>query len=216
MQRVAIFTAIDGTLLHARTFAPGAARGALHRLRELAVPVVPVTAMTLDEIAPIAADLGLRHPMLIEAGGAIARWSGAAWDLEPCGFEAGAILDVIRDIEERSGANLLVYSALPQSVAARLSGRRGELLEASLHRRFSEPFVIEKGKVADVGRAAAAIGFSVRRGRRFFYLVRDGDERRAFERLRTELQCDVAIGLGASPVDREFLEACDVSIIEIG
>lgn len=113
--RVAVFTAVDGTLLDARTFDAGASRRAVKRLIDAGVPVIPVSVMTVDELAPIAAELGMRHAMIVEAGGAIARWNGQAWDVEPCGPPAGTLLDVVRDIEDRSGANLLVYSALPAS-----------------------------------------------------------------------------------------------------
>lgn len=214
--RIAVFTSLDGTLLDSRTFEAGASRAAIRRLLAAGVPVIPVSVMTLDEVAPIATELGLRHAMIIEAGGAIARWTGQTWDVEPCGPPAETLLDVVLSIEERSGANLLVYSALPDREASRLSGRSGEMLHASTHRCFSEPFVIESGDLESVQRAAAAIGFSVRRGRRFLHLCRACDEGEAFTRLRDELQCDVAIAIGGAAVDAEFLMRADLPIIVPG
>ena len=214
--RFAVFTAIDGTLLDARTFEAGASRSMIGRLHAAGVPVIPVSVMTLDEIAPIAAELGLRRAMVIEAGGAIVRWTDGEWDVEPCGPPSETLLDVVRDIEDRSGANLLVYSALSESEAARVSGLSGEMLHASIRRRFSEPFVIESGDLKSIRRAAAAAGFSVRRGRRFFNLCRECDEGEAFTRVRDELRCDVAIALGGSAVDTEFLTRADVPIVVPG
>lgn len=214
--RVAVFTSVDGTLLDARTFEAGASRAAVRRLLAAGVPVIPITVMTLDEIAPVAADLGLRHAMVIEAGGAIARWGGDAWEVEACGPPAETLLDVVRDIEERSGASLLIYSAMRDDDAARISGRAGEMLHASQRRSFSEPFVIENGRLERVQEAAASIGFSVRRGRRFLHLCRQCDEGEAFTRLREELQCDVAIGVGGASVDAEFLARTDLPIIVPG
>ena len=214
--RVAVFTSVDGTLLDARSFEAGASRAAVRRLVSAGVPVVPVSVMTLEELAPIAADLGLRTAMIVEAGGAIARWSGQGWDVEPCGPPAETLLDVVLAIENRSGASLLVYSALPYDEAARLSGRSGEMLQASTRRCFSEPFVIESGSLEKVERAAASIGFTVRRGRRFLHLCRACDEGEAFTRLRDELQCDVAVALGGAAVDGEFLARADVPIIVPG
>jgi len=211
--RVGVFTAVDGTLLDARTFDPGKARAVVQKLTTAGIPVVPISVMTLAEIAPIAADLGLRQPMVIEAGGAIARWKEEGWDVEPCGPPAETFLGVVTEIEDRSGANLLVYSAMEESAAAQVSGRSGEMLRASTSRCFSEPFVIESGDLEAVKRAAAAIGFSVRRGRRFFHLCRQCDEGEAFTRLREELGCDVAIAVGGSPVDAEFLMRADFPII---
>ncbi|MBK5258626.1 MAG: hypothetical protein JJE51_03470, partial [Thermoanaerobaculia bacterium] len=125
-------------------------------------------------------------------------------------------LEVIADIEDRSGANLLVYSAMDAPEAARASGRLGNLLQASAQRRFSEPFVIESGDLERIKKAASKIGFSVRRGRRFFHLCRECDEGEAFTRLRAELQCDVAIGVGGSVVDAEFLTRADIAIVVPG
>jgi mannosyl-3-phosphoglycerate phosphatase len=214
--RVVVFTSVDGTLLDERTFDAGPAREAVARLHSAGVPVIPVSVMTLDEITPIAADLQMQHAMIVEAGGAIARWSGERWDVEPCGPPAETLLDVVLDIENRSGANLLVYSALPLDEASQLSGRSGEMLRASTHRCFSEPFVIETGDFDRVRKAAAAVGFSVRRGRRFLHLCRSCDEGEAFSRLRDELQCDLAIAVGGASVDAEVLERADIAIIVPG
>src|SRR3954447_26201149 len=59
-QCVCVFTAIDGTLLDSRTFEAGASRAVIHRLHAAAVPVIPMSVMTLEEITPIAADLEFR------------------------------------------------------------------------------------------------------------------------------------------------------------
>lgn len=214
--RIGVFTAVDGTLLNARTFDPGAARAVIQKLTAADIPVVAMSVMTLAEIAPIAADLGLRHPMVIEAGGAIARWNNEGWEVEPCGPPAETFLDVVTAIEDRSGSSLLVYSAMEESAAAQASGRTGEMLRASTHRCFSEPFLIESGDFQAITRAAAELGFSVRRGRRFYHLGRQCDEGEAFTRLREELRCDVAIAVGGSLVDAEFLTRADVAIVVPG
>jgi mannosyl-3-phosphoglycerate phosphatase len=214
--RVVVFTSVDGTLLDALTFAAGPSRATVQRLQAAGVPIVPVSIMTLDELAPIAAELGLQDAMVIEAGGALARWVDGAWAVEACGPPAETLLDVVLDIEDRTGARLLVYSALPEVEAARVSGRSGAMLDASQVRRFSEPFLIETGELDAVARAAAEIGFSVRRGRRFLHLCRECDEGEAFRRIRDELGADVAVAVGGASVDAEFLALADVAIIVPG
>jgi len=211
--RAVVFTSVDGTLLDSETFDPGPNRAIVQRLHEAGVPVIPVSVMTLDEVEPIAAELGLRRAMVIEAGGAIARYVDGAWEVEPCGPPADALLDVVRDIEERSGADLIVYSVLPEQQARTISGLSGEMLLRSTRRQFSEPFLIERGDLLDVAEAASSIGFSVRRGPRFLHLCRECDEGEAFTRLRDELRCEVAIGIGGSPIDAEFLSRADIPII---
>jgi mannosyl-3-phosphoglycerate phosphatase family protein len=214
--RLAVFTAIDGTLLDSRTFEAGESRATIARLLKAGIPVIPMSVMTLEELAPIAASLGLQTAMVVEAGGAIARWKNGGWEVEPCGPPAEAFLGVIAGIEDRSGAILSVYSVMEESAAAKVSGRPEAMLQASTRRSFSEPFLIESGDLDAIQRAAAEIGFSVRRGRRFFHLCRECDEGEAFSRLREELQCDVAIAAGGSLVDVEFLTRAEIAIVVPG
>jgi mannosyl-3-phosphoglycerate phosphatase len=204
---------MEGTLLDFDTFEPRASLRVLRRVASAAIPVVPVTVMTMAEVEPIARELGLRQAMIIEAGGAIARWAEGSWAIEPCGPEADVLLEAISAIETKSGADLTVYSVLPDDEAARLSGKSGAMLHGSTQRSFSEPFVIERGDVAKVTKAAASLGFTVRRGRRFFYLCRTGATGSAVSRLRHELGCDLAIGVGGSPLDAEFLSLSDIPVI---
>ena len=65
-------------------------------------------------------------------------------------------------------------------------------------------------------KAAEALGFSVQRGSRFFYLTRAGSESDAFVRVREELHCNLAIALGGSLLDAEFLSRSDFPIIVPG
>jgi mannosyl-3-phosphoglycerate phosphatase len=211
--RCAIFTAIDGTLLDSRTFDAGRNRNVIARLHDLRVPVIPMTVMTLDEIAPIAEALGLRDPMVIEAGSAIARWCDERWIVEACAPRAEAMLDVIREIEDLSGADIAIYSAMPESDASLLSGRTGDMLARSTHREFSEPFLVERGTIDEVVRAAATLGFSVRRGRRFLHLCKSCNEGDALTRLCDEIGCEFVTALGGSPLDADFLARADFPII---
>jgi len=208
-----VFTAVDGTLLDFDTFRCEASGPMVRRFLAASIPVIPVSAMTLDEIEPIARELGLRHAMIIEAGGAIARWKEGEWEIEACGPAADTLLDVICEIEERTGAELTVYSVLPEAEAARLSGRSGSMLQLSTIRRFSEPFIVEKGSIDAVIKAAESLGFSVRNGRRFHHLCRREDEGDAFTRLRNELGCDVAIAVGGSALDASFLSRAEIPVV---
>lgn len=211
--RIAVFTSLDGTLLDCQSFDPGPARQVVEELHSAGIPVVPVTVMTLDEVAPLARDLGFVHPMIIEAGSAVARLDGGEWVVEPFGPPADAVLEAIRVIEELSGAQLAVYSVQPERIASLVSGRTGEMLRASINRVYSEPFLIESGSVAAVEKAAQTLGFVLRKGGRFLYLCREDAEIEAFRAVREELQCELAIGVGGAAIDAAFLERSDVPII---
>ena len=212
-KRPAVFTAMDGTFLDFDSFRAVESMAVARRLAADGIPLIPVTVMTIEEIEPLAREMGLRHAMIVEAGGAIARWKDDAWKLDARGTDADALLEVIAAIELRSGADLTVYSVLPDADAAFLSGRSGDMLRSSTRRSFSEPFLIERGDLEEVTKAAAALGFTVRRGRRFYHLTRAGAESEAFQEICRELRCDLAISLGGSPVDLEFLRRSDVPIV---
>jgi hypothetical protein len=182
----ALFLAIHDV----RMLDSAAARRAVQRLHHSGVVIVPVTELTLDEIAPLAAGYGFRHA-IVEAGGAIARLAGGAWSVEPCGADADALLDAVMRIEDQTGARLFVGDE---------------------ERRFSEPFAIESGKLDAIRRAAARFGFRLRRGREQFHLCRIADEGAAFTRLRDELACDLTIGAGSAEIDEAFLSRVDVAI----
>lgn len=211
-----VFTSIDGTLLDARTLAPGPNARAVRRLIGAGVPVIPVSVMTLDELTPLAAELGIDRAMVIEGGGAIARWTNGRWEVEPCGPPSETLLEVVREIEDRSGADLIVCSALSEAEASRISRRIGLAVRASVGRWFSEPFVIERGDFDAVRRAARALGFCVRRGRRFLHLCRECDEGEAFLRLREELRCERTVALGSAAADAGFLSCADIAVVVPG
>lgn len=213
MKPYVVFTDLEGSLLDAvtRDFSP--ADPVLKKLRAAHVPVIPVSTKTLDELVPLAIGLGVTDAMIVESGSAIARFTLNGWQLEACAAPAETLLDVIREIEDQSGAELTVYSALPYDEAARLSGLSGESLIRSANRQFDEPFVLERGNIEDVIAAANAMGFAVQRSRRFYHLLKECDEGEAFTRLREELGCDVAVGLGDAPIDAGFLSRSDVAVI---
>lgn len=214
MNRWAVFTDLDGTLLDGTTFDLEPARPALERLRLANVPVVPVTSKTFDEVEPLARDLGWHHALIVESGGGIVGWDGDRWIFESTGPSSEALRLATDEIERRTGARIALYSAMDAATAARYSGLTGDSLLRSQRRRFSEPFIIEAGDAADVIEAAAAMGLRVRRGGRFLHLGGTAGKGAAVARVREELGRDVTIvALGDAPMDAEFLALADIPII---
>jgi hypothetical protein len=123
--------------------------------------------------------------------------SGGGWHFHAFGPPAETLLEVVREIEDRSCASLFLDVTRESP-------------------RFSERFLIESGEFEAIRRAAADLGFSVRRGRRFHHLCRACDEGEAFARIREELHCDVAIAVGGSLVDAAFMRRADVAVIVPG
>ncbi|HUP60221.1 MAG TPA: HAD-IIB family hydrolase [Thermoanaerobaculia bacterium] len=214
MNRWAVFTDLDGTLLDGTTFDLEPARPALDRLRAANIPVVPVTSKTFAEVEPLARELGLRHALIVESGGGIARRDGDAWSLEALGPSSDVLRDAIDELQRRTGARIARYSAMPAGEAERYSGLSGESLARSQRRDCSEPFIIEAGTAEDVIGAAAAMGFRVRRGGRFLHLGGTGGKGEAVARVREELGRDLTmVALGDAPMDAEFLVLADIPVV---
>lgn len=210
----AVFTDLDGTLLDGSTFDLEPARPMLDRLRLANVPVVPVTSKTFDEVEPLARDLGLRHGLIMESGGAIAGWDGDEWLFESIGPSGDELRDAIEEIQRRTGARISRYAAMGTAEAARYSGLTGESLQRSQRRRGSEPFILESGSAEEVIDAAATIGFRVRRGGRFLHLGGISGKGEAVARVQEKLGRDVTmVALGDAPMDAEYLGFAHVPII---
>lgn len=188
-------------------------RATVARLQRAGVPVVPISAKTFEEVEPIARELGLTDPLIVEAGAAIARRRDDQWELETCGPDADSILDVVGKIEVATGAHLSLYSVMRRDEAARLSGLALELVPRSQRRLCDEPFVISRGELEDVVVAAGGLGFSVRHDGRLYHLCGAEGTGAAFMRVREELGCALAVGIGSSAIDGDYLSRCDVAVI---
>lgn len=214
MNRWVVFTDLDGTLLDGTTFDLEPARPTLDRLRAANVPVVPVTSKTFAEVEPLAREVGLRHALIVESGGGIARRDGDRWQLESLGPSSNVLRDAMDELQRRTGARIARYSAMPADEAERHSGLSGDSLARSQRRDFSEPFILESGTSEGVIGAAAAMGLRVRRGGRFLHLGGTAGKGEAATRVREELGRDLTmVALGDAPMDAEFLVLADIPIV---
>lgn len=209
--RVAIVAPLSGRLLRAAQPELSAARDVIRRMHDAGAAVVGFSSGTLAEVAPVATALGLRAPVIVEAFGAITHPTPDGWALEPCGPPSDVLLDLLREIEDRSGASLLVVSALRDDDAARLTGLSNDDVCATMDREFSEPFIIEQGDLDAVSRAAAEVGLSICSDGTFFYPVSNPST--SLLRALFETRCQVTIGFGTSPIDEEFLSLTDIRVI---
>ncbi|HEX2121809.1 MAG TPA: HAD hydrolase family protein [Thermoanaerobaculia bacterium] len=213
-----VFTALDGSLLDARTFSYEAAKASLRRLAAGGVPVIPVTTRTFAEARSLAERLDIEGPIVIEAGGGIARRVGSSWRVEACAVETKRLRAAVPLIERRTSARLRLYSSMRLDEAAVASGLTGMDLRRSMQRHFDEPFLLESGTLDEVVRAAEALGLRVRSSGRFHHLSGASDKGCAAQRVRDEIARSLGVppfvvALGVSPMDADFLALADVPII---
>nr|WP_272210599.1 HAD-IIB family hydrolase [Marinicella sp. W31]MDC2876498.1 HAD-IIB family hydrolase [Marinicella sp. W31] len=75
-----VFTDLDGTLLDHETYSFEPARPALEALKERGIVIVLASSKTEAEMRPIAAEIGIDDPMIVENGAGIVGLSGTASD----------------------------------------------------------------------------------------------------------------------------------------
>ena len=74
MAKIIVFTDLDGTLLHPRTYSFEAAMPALKLIKEKDVPLILCSSKTRAEIEVYRKKLDNQHPFVSENGGGIFRF----------------------------------------------------------------------------------------------------------------------------------------------
>jgi len=230
-----IFTDLDGTLLDAETYSYEAARPALAMLKKRQIPVVLCTSKTRAETEAIARRLGLKHPFIVENGGAI---------FIPQGYFSAEQLKVAGIKPKRKGNYLVIELGLPYQQLrqflisfrdkykvkikgfgdcrpeeiARITGL--SLREARLagRREYDEPCWLEGP--AGVGlfrQKAREAGLKVVRGGRFFHLTGNNDKGRAVRILKKLYHQKfgqlTSLGLGDAANDWPMLKEVEVPVL---
>ena len=71
MERIIVFTDLDGTLLDHHTYSYVPAAPVLERLEAEGHPLILNSSKTRDEMVALRAEFGNRHPFVVENGGAV-------------------------------------------------------------------------------------------------------------------------------------------------
>jgi mannosyl-3-phosphoglycerate phosphatase len=231
MNRLVIFTDLDGTLLDHATYSWEAARPALARLKAAGTPWIPCSSKTRAEIEPLREALGNSHPFIVENGGAILiprgyftvplpphRTIGRYQRIE-LGSPYAVLRRVLDEIAGAAGVQIRGYGDLTIQEVAALTGLSIDEAARAKAREFDEPFLIE-GTSADRARVLRLIeakDFRWTRGGRFHHITGPHDKGRAVQQLsdlyRQQYGQVLTVGLGDSLNDRPMLGAVDRPIL---
>ncbi|MBI2215149.1 MAG: HAD-IIB family hydrolase [Acidobacteria bacterium] len=212
-----VLTDLDGTLLDARDFSVDPALPSIRRIQALGIPIVPVTSKTTAEVIPLAAELGLDGPAIVESGGAIVSLENGSNVVTPLGVAVEEIRARVPVIERESDARLLLFSAMSEDEASARSGLTGEALRRARERQFDEPFVLASGDLEPVILAAIQQGLAVREGGRFHHLSGPASKADAVRQLLSTFPPGTrVVAAGDAPMDGEFLALADIAVIVRG
>ena len=236
--KIVIFTDLDSTLLHGKSYSWQGASGALSLLRDMGASLVMVSSKTCAEMKQYYQELGFDDPFVTENGGAIFFGSSST----PVGFrtiQTRALSDrndlrfryiplgkpYIQLVQELDAISRVAqvrtrgFSCMTPQEVAELTGLSIEQTRSACHRDFDEPFLIH-GNSQDVQRlerVARRCGLKIERGGRFWHLFGHEGKGQAVSILKEmfkeqfgEIFC---IGLGDSPNDMSFLNLMNLSFL---
>lgn len=215
-----VVTDLDGTLMDDH-YDWSAAESVIRWLQSLAVPVIPCTSKTAEEVRRFRREAALRDPYIVENGGAIhgEDATGEPWE-QVLGPGWRELKTHLQTLEISLGEPLRALDALTEQEGLELLGLQGEALQQAQRRQCSVPFVPPSGEA--LGRLAAlasALGLSVVQGNRMGHLLgRSVSKGNALAVLKQRLNAQgvSVLALGDSPNDLPLLEVADIAVVVPG
>lgn len=229
MQKIIIFTDLDGTLLHPGTYSFDEARPALELIRQRNIPLILCSSKTRAEIEVYRRGLGNDHPFISENGGGVLipegyfplSVDGEIQDghrLIRFGSPYQELRNVLTDLRERLSIQVRGFGDMSAQEIAALSGLTESEAALAKMREFDEPFIFEGSDAkADVFlQAIEARGYRWTRGR-FHHITGENDKGRAAAFLNGLYEKKYGllrtIGIGDSLNDLPLLRAVDRPVL---
>lgn len=227
-----LFTDLDGSLLDHHSYDWGPARPWLAQLKQLGVPVIPVTSKTRSEIVPLRQALGLADTPFIAENGAVVglplAWCHARIDrpgpdglaIRTLGVDIGFVRKRLAVWRERLGVCFTTMSEMSLDELVDYTGLPEPEARLARMREGSEPLVWEddESRLEGFREGLAGDGLQLVRGGRFWHATGTVHKGSAvswlierFEALRGRQPLTLALGDG--PNDIPMLEAVDQAVV---
>lgn len=222
---------MDGCLLDHSTYEWEPALPALRVLAMHAAPVVFTTSKTRAEVERWQRVTGIRHPSIVENGGAIHLPAGTVEELPEEAEQLGGgearivlgwpqvqVVQALHRAAAESRCEVRGFSEMNEEEIAVHCDMTLDDAALAATREYSEPFLmLTPRRESDLLRAFLAHGLKMTRGGRFYHAQRHAGKGDAVRRL-IDLYCEshtpvVTIGLGDGLNDEEFLRIVDYPVI---
>lgn len=237
-QSLLIYTDLDGSLLDHHSYSYAAAKPTLAGLEQQAVPIIPTTSKTYEELLPLRAELGNQHPFIVENGAAIYIPKGyfqteppkhlLASSYEKGEFECyvfsksrGTWQSLLEHLSRFFPDEFITFTQLGTSGIKTSTGLSSIDAERANSREFSEPLIwksTEQRKNAFIAMLIES-GANVLQGGRFLNVTGNCDKGQALKWLSEYYKKDqnndqlITIAAGDSHNDVAMLEAAEKAII---
>lgn len=228
--RVVVFTDLDASLLDHADYSFQDALPALGLIRARNVPLVFTTSKTRAEVERLQAVMRIREPFIVENGAALFFPDNYRQLRIDSGFrqppytviQLGASYAEIRRFVYacRDQFRIRGFGDMGLAQVAELTGLAPDQARLAKRREFTEPFLPEKGTdIAAFEKIAAARGFSITRGGRFYHLIGIRQDKGAAVRLAAGVFSKNAeapvttIGIGDSANDIPMLQSVLIPVV---
>lgn len=225
--KTVIFTDLDGTLLHPKSYSFEEARSALDEIKKRNIPLVLCSSKTRAEIEVYRKRLNNGHPFIAENGGGIFVLAGyfpfpmrGALQGDYVVSVLGTPYEQIRRefirLREQLHMPVKGFGDMTVEEVAGLTGLSPGNAALAKEREFDEPFMFE-GKVDELFlRAVESRGLRWTRGR-FYHLMGNSDKGKAVRMLKKWYEGEygkiMSIGLGDSLNDLPMLREVDHPVL---
>jgi len=230
MEKMIIYTDLDGTLLDHYSYDFSPAAELINDLLGKSVTIIPVTSKTRAETVELMEKIGLNGPFVVENGGAVYLPSSMAGLLPyplPLDDEGIYLQKTIgrpiadwagfpAEFAARTGLKLTTFADMTVSQVAGLTGLPERQAALASLRQFDLPCVLDPCEVKaldQLRREAIRAGLRLHQGGRFLHLSADYDKATALNWLNSIWSAIkpgfTSIGLGDAENDLAMLECCD-------
>ncbi len=227
MQKIIIFSDLDGTLLDGTSHSFNAALPALNKIQAHAIPLILCSSKTRAEIERCRILLNNQHPFISENGGGIFIPLGYfSVSFEAKALDGYSLIELgmpyadIRHQFDRLRKHLPVqvrgFADMSNNEIAELTGLSWNEVKLAKQRDFDEPFIFEGAPDERFLRAIESLNLSWTQGR-IFHIMGNHDKGRAVNILlslyRQQYGGVASSGLGDSLNDLPMLEAVDHPVL---
>ncbi|SCA57949.1 putative Glucosyl-3-phosphoglycerate/mannosyl-3-phosphoglycerate phosphatase [Candidatus Terasakiella magnetica] len=227
LQKLIVFTDLDGTFLDHETYSYQASLETLNRLKELKVPVIFTTSKTWAEVRDLQDEVSISEPCIVENGAAIylgeSDFSQSLYSApyKVLGKDYNGICTFIDQIDQNLSSHILGFSQMSVSQIIEHTGLPKQKAIKAKDRKASEPF-LWSGNDAELKILkikAKEAGLKVLQGGRFYHLLSNVDKSSAIKWLLEKIEAKYpaidfhTCALGDGPNDEDMLKTVDTGIV---
>lgn len=230
MNKLLVFTDLDGTLLDHENYDWSAAQPALQRLEQLGFPLIFNTSKTLAELIPLSQQLNNPHPMICENGNVAAIPNHYEQSSSPqntgytntlFGMHYDMIIQQLHQLRSELGFHFSGFKDLGVTGVMEQTGLDKTRAQQACNRLCSEPllWLDDDAKLTTFRNELAKRDLTLTQGGRFYHVLSPVNKGHTMAWLLEKFQQWqsttrwITVALGDGKNDQQMLEAADHPVL---